>query len=145
MNVKVGYTGECKHNHPISEDIIFELVDDFCIGEGTIHPVLSACQELWDPHRSEFIHVLNEMEDNRAFQLDIHKLPEDGVTIITDDSVTPIDVFGRINFEFYLSETVASRVALAHMVFTAHKLESERLMDKPVDSPVVVRTPEVTE
>ena len=142
MAAEIEFTEDDNEYHPISDDIVAELGSRHIIGEELIHAVLRDCAGLWNPHRNELAQVLDEMKDNFEFELDMHEFPNQGVVVISDDSLTPIDMLARMNI--CIKETFVSEIAISHVVFTAHKLEAERLMDDPGEAPVVIRIPGLT-
>jgi hypothetical protein len=139
------YDGESQYKHPISVDIVQEISREHNIPEEVLHGVLTACEELWEPHTNEFHRVLDLMEMSSEFDLLRYPFPDEGpdegVTVLTGATTTVIHLLGRINLDKYLETENVARLGIAHAVWTAHRLESKRLTGDFIDCPVVIRTP----
>lgn len=135
------YPGESRYKHPISVDIVREISREHNIPEEVLHAVLTACEELWEPHTNELHRVLDLMEKSSEFWLHRYSFPDEGVTVLTGTTTTVIHLLERINLGKYIETENVFRLGIAHAVWTAHRLESKRLTGDVLDCPIVIRTP----
>jgi hypothetical protein len=139
------YDGESQYKHPISVDIVQEISREHNIPEEVLHKVLTACEELWEPHTNELHRVLDLMEtipeSGLVRYLFPDEGPDEGVTVLSGGNTTVIHLLERINLNKYLETENVARLGIAHAVWTAHRLESKRLTGEFLDCPVVIRTP----